>query len=189
MKRLKQFVSESEGLSFSFNLQDAAFVQYSGYPAATVSSLRQRLDVVQDFDPELVFLVIGSNDLADFNNSPQSVANAICDLVDTLLYILHVPTVVTCQILHRTVPHCQVRHPVDLLWFNDRVDQTNQKLMELLEVSHPGRAKFWHCKGFWNPVSKASAFSKDGVHLSVPGQYKFYNAIRAALVAYLNGNI
>ena len=62
-------------------------IQYSGYPGASVDALIQLgLSDVYDFEPDLVILDIGTNDLS--SSPPEKVANAIVFLVN-YCYALH----------------------------------------------------------------------------------------------------
>lgn len=183
--RLKHFIARSEKLQFDFGFQVKHLVQYSGMPGAKVTTLRRNLGAVSDFEPDILFLVIGTNDLYDPANTPESVSASILDLVDTLLFMENVKYVIVCQVFHRT-PTRHTRYPVDLDWFNSRVDRTNILLNNAIDDLPLNKVKFWRCKGFWSIEAQSLAFSEDGVHLSGHGQQKFYANIRAALVATFN---
>lgn len=130
-------------------------------------------------------LVIGTNDIYQPHKTPLSVSHAILDLVDTLLNLVGVKQVLVVQIFHRT-PTRTSRYPVDLAWYNERVDETNLILTEEIPKLTGGRAQFWRCNGFWSDDAKQLSFSEDGVHLSTHGLRKFYANVRAALVACFN---
>lgn len=164
-------------------------VQYSGYSGATVSILRQRLEVVYDFNPDIVVLVIGTNDIYRPDISPRSVAHSIVDLVDTLLFVAQVQKVIVLQVLHRLSPSVHTRYPVDVDWFNVRVDELNSLLMENLNKQEHNRSYLWRMKGFWSSACKHQNFSSDGCHLSNAGQLRLINNIRAAVVAALKRSI
>lgn len=188
IKRLKLFIQDSDDLNFNMNFREPKLIQYSGFPGAQVETLRQNLTVVKDFDPDIIVLVVGTNDIYQPNKSPNSVAQAILDLTDTLLYVIGVKRVVVFQVFHRIRPSRRTRYPVDLDWFNDRVDETNLILTRNIPNISEGRARFWRCNGFWSPEAKQISFSEDGVHLSDHGLRKFYANIRAALVASFNSS-
>ena len=47
-------------------------IQYSGLPGATVDKLKRHgMSGVQDFEPDIVVLEIGTNDLTDTNCTPE----------------------------------------------------------------------------------------------------------------------
>ena len=144
-------------------------IQYSGYSGARVSTLRTHLDDVKDFEPDIVILIIGTNDLSDARKSPEAVCAEITDLIDLLLCT--VGFVIIAQIFHRTLPTKPTRYPVQLDWFNNRVDEVNHRLQESCTHIYNGRARLWKCKGFWSDSAKALSFCADGCHLSNHGKY------------------
>ena len=126
--------------------------------------------------------------IINFNNphqSPISVASAIRDFVDTLLFVHGIPQFIVLQTLHRHSPTCHTRYPVDIHWFNNRVDDLNSLLIDWLNSPPHGRAYLWRLKGFWSPECIRTNFADDGCHLSPRGQHRFFNNIRAAVVAAL----
>ncbi|KAH3783043.1 hypothetical protein DPMN_160970 [Dreissena polymorpha] len=151
VKHLNNFISRSPEHSFKLGLQEPALIQYSGLPGATVHHIRDQLEAVTDFDPHLIFLVIGTHDLSNSENTPETVACSILDLADTLLFFCGVTSVVVCHIFHRIPASKPVKYPVDIVWFNDRVNQTNHILREKLHSDHPSKTYFWYCNGFWAP--------------------------------------
>ena len=189
VSRFKSFVRDDLDGAFHLNLQGPPLIQYSGFPGATVSTIRDNLDVVSDFDPDVVVLIIGTNDIYSASNSPASVAQQISDLVDTLLFILNIPQVVVLQVLHRNTTSRYTRYPVDPEWYNPRVDELNLLLNDKLNKSHHKRCHLWRLKGFWSPESKLSHFAEDGCHLSIVGQRKLMHNLKAAVVAALRRSI
>lgn len=185
VRRLRTFISGEKDLAYNFNMYSRPMVQYSGYSGASVHSLRRNIEAVSDFNPKVVILLIGTNDLSHANNSPLTVCANIMELVEMLLQISDVQHVIVGQILHR-LPSNQSRHPVDIPWFNKRVDETNLLLSERLKGLAQQNATFWRLKGFWSPEAQSTAFHADGVHLSDIGQRKLYHNLRAAVVSTLN---
>lgn len=180
IRRFKNFIRDTEDLCFSLNLdQRDFFIQYSGFPGARVRHLRGHLDVVSDFKPDLVFLVIGTNDLYD--REARHTATEIVDLVDTLKFVLKVPEVVVCQTLYRRVPSKPSRYPVDVDIFGKKVDDLNDILESRLKSFG---SVLWRLKGFWSEKSMLMVFDPDGVHLSVEGNRRLFKNIRALVVSY-----
>ena len=72
--------------TYSLNLDPhEVMVQYSSLSGTTVTAIREkRLSDVEDFDPDMVILQIGTNDLADDQCTHETLISAITDLVDTL---------------------------------------------------------------------------------------------------------
>ncbi|KAH3833698.1 hypothetical protein DPMN_107010 [Dreissena polymorpha] len=183
VRHLKDFIRHDSTLRFNLNLHGHPLVQYSGFSGARVETLHHRLTEISDFEPEIVVLIIGTNDIYDSSCSILSVANKIEDLVRTLLFELNVRYVVVMQCLHRCTPQVSSKYPVDTIWFNNRVDSLNLLLSERLRSVLDSRACLWRLKGFWTISSKERNFAKDGCHLSSQGQRQLYRNIRAAVVA------
>ena len=89
ISQFKRFVKNNQThFTYSLNLDPReVMVQYSSLPGATVTAIRKkRLSDVEDFEPDMVILQIGTNDLADDQCTHETLISAITDLVDTLLY-------------------------------------------------------------------------------------------------------
>ena len=56
-------------------------IQFSGRRGAHVSTIRSKLEIISDFEPEIVILPVGSNDLCRAVNDvdPQSMASTVAD--------------------------------------------------------------------------------------------------------------
>ncbi|KAH3808203.1 hypothetical protein DPMN_136556 [Dreissena polymorpha] len=80
VNNLKDFIRHDTTLRFDLNLQGHPLVQYSGFSGARVDTLHDRLTVISDFKPEIVVLIIGTNDIYDSSCSIISVANKIENL-------------------------------------------------------------------------------------------------------------
>ncbi|KAH3866884.1 hypothetical protein DPMN_030007 [Dreissena polymorpha] len=189
VKRLKDYIQNDSSQRHDLNLQGNALVQYSGFPGATVKELRRHLEVVSDFSPDILVLIIWTIDFSNSDVTPESVARDIENLIDTLLFVIGVGKVIVLQVLHRQVPLSHTRYPVDVDWFNARVDDLNSHLIEMLNRTGHGRSYLWRMKGFWSPASKQQNFADDGCHLSSAGQLRLITNVRAAVVAALKGSI
>ena len=188
VRRLRDFISDNDTASFTWDLHGPPLIQYSGFPGANVDRLRSKLDYVEDFEPDIVFLFIGTNDLYRTSSSPSSVAQDIINLVGKLLE-LGINKVIVVSITHRCEPSTKTRFPVDISWFNNRVDETNGFLSDLLHLQYPSKTYFWKLKGFWSEQAKKKVFAPDGCHLSPTGQSKLLFNLRAAAVAVLRQSI
>ena len=183
--RLKRFISDSTNIRYDLGLRQSVLVQYSGFPGAKINTLHEHLDVIEDFAPDIVVLMIGTNDIYSEFNTPSDVASDIVTLVGKLVTKHRVQYVIVGQILHRA-PAVFTRYPVDLEWFNCRVDATNQLISRFLEAKYPTQSRLWRFTGFWSTVAKQTVFARDGTHLTNDGQFKLFNNIRAAVIAVLN---
>lgn len=186
ISHFKRFVKASrKNFNFSLNLDPhEVMVQYSSLPGANVQTLRDnRLSDVKDFEPDIVILQIGTNDLADSQCTHDMLVSAIKDLVDTLLYTYHVRYVAVLQILHRFPATVPTKHKVDIVSFNEKVDLSNDLLSkELLLID---RCRFWRHKGFWGE-QQSQTIAPDGVHLSNPfGQKRYFYSLRAVIVSII----
>lgn len=189
VKRLKQFIGESSQFRFNLQLNSPTMVQYSGFPGATVDTLLRNLECISDFEPDYVILLIGTNDIYRQTNTPESVANSVIDMVNTLYASTQVRCVIVMPVFHRQHSSRTSRWPVDPVWFNSRVDKLNILLSSKLTSLPDGRARFWRCNGFWSNSARMRTLSPDGVHLSPRGQERLYFNIRAAVVAVLKSGV
>ena len=81
-----------------------------------------------DFSPDLLFLVVGTNDIYDVSVSTEDVANSIFNLAEVIHRQSKTQQIVIVQVLHRHPPSVAVRYPGDVDLYNNRVDQLNKRL-------------------------------------------------------------
>ena len=75
-------------------------VQYSSLPGATVTAIRKkRLSDVEDFEPDMVILQIGTNDLADDQCTHETLILVGAFYLPTFAEI-HFLSSVHCKIVH-----------------------------------------------------------------------------------------
>ena len=171
----------------NFNLKlDAkeVMIQFSGKSGASVVSLRAcQLSDIDDFEPHLVILDIGTNDLAHPTIDPEQLASAMVQLINTLITDYHVQHVVVLQILHRFRSLRPNRRRINIPKFNSDVNACNKLLSE--KLSRLRGAQFWWHKGLWGE-NQRNIIDADGVHFSKPrGQRKYFYKLRAIVVSYL----
>lgn len=138
--------------------------------------VHQTLEVVEDFSPDKVIVILGTNDIYKSHHPVEEIAGSFYDLVNSLLEMQGPSNVIVCQILHRLTP-------------NERVDRLNQMLSTNLPYYFPGKAFLWRLKGCWSADSKTKNFAPYGCHLSREGQYCLLSNIRAAAVASIRHSI
>jgi len=146
VKRLREFIrANSEDFSFHMRLyiEGPPLIQYTGLPGATTTSLRQHVKASEDFELNIVILVIGTNDIYDYSLTPQVAANRIMDFVDSLLHVYGVEKVILLQTLHRRQPTVHTRYPVDVVSYNQRVDEMNLYLDQNLSNRTNSHVYFW----------------------------------------------
>ena len=96
---LKRFIRTDERFKYNFNLQQPALVQYSGYSGARISTLRANMQVVEDYQPHILILLVGTNDIYDVDLSPETLVKQIMARVDG---IISLPKVQKCFISYGT---------------------------------------------------------------------------------------
>ena len=183
--RFKQFIRENnEHYSFSLNLSPQEFmVQYSGRPGGKVHHLWSDENIT-DFEPEIIILQCGSNDLCDHTVSPMDLRDKLIEYIHHLFNTCNVQRVIVMQILHRLEPEQHVRHRVDIEWFNNRVDTFNHLISDSL--GHIPLAYFAKHRGLCDHHVLYQAMHKDGIHLNSSGYPKYFRNIRSALMACYN---
>ena len=134
-----------------------------------------------DFLPQIIVLDLGTNDLSNPVNTPESVAHSLYSLGKHILFSFGVKRVIVIQILQRCRPTQLVCYRVDVGWFNERADKANRLLSVLLKDC-PGLV-YWKQKGLWQHDALQQAILPDGVHLSFTGNKKYFKNIRAAVVS------
>lgn len=133
------------------------------------------------FSPDMLLLVIGTNDIYNNSETPESVAWHVCDLVDTLFFVIGIPQVIISQTLHRSNSSARTIYAVNSDWFNTRGDELNMLLMDELNHSMHGSSYLWKLKWFRSNECKERNFAADGSHLFNAGQLRFISNIRAAV--------
>ena len=128
VRRLKCFIRDNSDYNFNLNRDGHPLVQYSGFPGATVTKLYNKVEHIVDFSPDLLFLVVGTNDVYDVSVSTEDVANSIFNLAEVIHRQSKTQRIVIVQVLHRHPPSVAVRYPVDVDFYNNRVDQLNKRL-------------------------------------------------------------
>ena len=125
---MKCFIWDNSDHAFNLNIDGHPLVQYSGFPGATVTKLYNKVEHIVDFSPDLLFLVVGTNDVYDVLVSTEDVANSIFNLAEVIHRQSKTQRIVIVQVLHRHPPSVAVRYPVDVDFYNNRVDQLNKRL-------------------------------------------------------------
>lgn len=168
--RLHSFIVSSSNLTLSLGIAEPIIMKWHGIGGRTIAKvLAYDLHVVESFQPHLVILELGTNDLSHLD--PTTVGSSLEDLAQVLHSRYGVQRVVVCQTLFRD------KAPE----FNNTVTLLN-KYSEVVIPSLP-YANFWKHRSLWN--SSKGIYAKDGVHLSAFGQLKLYRSIRGAVLQSL----
>ena len=148
-------------------------VHFLGIGGRTVAKiLAFDLEHVRALQPDIVILEIGSNDLCEVGQRPETVGSSIESLVSTLHEVYNVAFIVVCQVIHRaTLPSHSPQ-------YNSSVNILNNYLEVVLDpVSF---AEFWCHKGLREP--NIPILNKDGIHLNERGIYALYRSYRGAIL-------
>ena len=154
----------------------APTVRFHGIGGRTITKLRQfDLFAVAKFNPKVLILEIGSNDLCARNTDIPDLAANIFQLVQFLHFNFAVEHIIVSQILPR------IKAPRLSPPYNVRVSELNRLLFHLLQTVP--FATFW----FHYPIlrAKTSVFLRDGVHLNPHGNHLLYHSYQKALIRYL----
>ena len=174
IRRLRDFIVKNvSDYHLNLNLTGSVAVQWHGVGGRTIAKFRQfDLGEVLRFRPDILFLQIGTNDLAQRGMSPLTVGSAVEDFVR----LLHDEYGVCLICVGQTIR----RHLVGN--FNNNVQLLVQYLKTVLEPLP--FAIYWTHRGFWRASS--SYLSYDGVHLNREGQHNFFKSIKGAVMQCLN---
>ena len=138
-----------------------------GYPGAKIDYIKERcLLMVGSLQPTVVLLQVDSNDLCQLDKSVQEIEQKLIGLALTLKYCYHVQRMAVLQILHRQWPRRRIRYPVDIPWFNDRVDTLNTFLINYFRKDRVEGILFWRHSGFRSPENQELVDTDDKVHLN-----------------------
>ena len=110
--RLKCFIRDNSDYAFNLNIDGHPLVQYSGFPGVTVTKLYNKIEHIVDFSPDLLFLVVGTNDIYDESVSTEEVANSIFNLAEVIHHQSKTQRIVIVQVLYRHPPWFRY----DILW-------------------------------------------------------------------------
>ena len=167
ISRFYDFLRFNVWCQFKIKLKHSEQVFLRGYPGAKIDYIKERcLHMVGSLEPTVVLLQVGSNDLYRLDKSVQGIEQKWIGLVLTLKYCYHVQRMAVLQILHRQLPRRRIRYPVDILWFNDRVDTLNTFLRNYFKEDRVEGVQFWRHSGFWSPENQKLVDTDDKVHLN-----------------------
>jgi len=178
INHLKPFIASGSPVMnvVNLNLDPQYFVNTlvgrSGATAGGRRSIQSALHVIDQINPNMVFLEIGSNDLCDENREPMHISVDIVSLARFIKIGYGISCVVIGKILPRT-------HRVDMNAYNIRVGATNRHIRHL--ASQELGIYTWRHRGFSNPT--INPFHTDGVHLNkTHGIPKYIRSLRHAVL-------
>ena len=140
------------------------------------------MGIVDSFEPDIVVLTVGGNDLAfsEHWGRPEVVGHSLLLLAERLHEEFDVARVVVPSLGPRFKPYGNWSYPDDYL---KKVDICNQYLQVVLDDAQ--FASFWNNnKHFqWGQ----HLFNPDGVHFNSTGQKLWYKSLRGSLVQAFRG--
>ena len=145
-------------------------IKINGISGGQVDDLYQLLPKIEEFNPEVIFLQIGSNDISHWNKPAFKVAYQIQIFLDHL----SVPVKVVGMNFHRM--RLWKRH-VSAEVYNYKVECLNAILYK--QSYETNRFIFWKHKGL--KKSMYDILGDDGVHLNQLGNYKLYRSLRGCI--------
>lgn len=175
VKRLTRFAIDRGCHNMALGEKYEVF--FHGISGLKLAGLTREIDMVQTLRPTIVFLEIGTNDLASGAVGPE-LAHEVSRFARRLISHHHVEVVIISQVVFRDSKSSRYRLPEG---FNSKVTEYNQTMRELTKGDN--RILFWRHRGLWAAWEK---YLSDGVHFNQAGLRKYYNSVRGAVVAALN---
>ena len=172
IRRLGKFVlGAPQHFSVNFHLTHHAVIKRHGIGGRTITkTIQHDLHVIESFNPDIVIIQLGSNDLT--SERALRVGSAIDDFVRLLHDVYHVQVIYVCQTIMRLHQSA----------FNRKAKLLTKYLRVVLEPIL--YAHFWSHRGYWHPSN--NIYVRDGVHLNLKGQKKFYCSLRGAILGALS---
>ena len=139
----------------------------------TVSKMLSfNLDKTKAFQPRVIILELGTNDLCVVGQRPESVGSDIEHLVQVLHDHCGAEFIMVCLVIYRSAIPPHVPN------FSHKVDLLNKYLKVVLEPLPYAEA--WIHRGLQSP--SIAVLCRDGVLLNEAGNYAFYRSYRGAIL-------
>jgi lysophospholipase L1-like esterase len=141
-----------------------------------VSSLFRYLVDINKFQPDVVVLQIGSNDVGNIENSVENVGSAMKYLID-MLYDMNVLHVIVGLLFNRNwvLP----KRGLTVYQYNERGYDLNCELDKMASCCDL-KLTFWVRRGL--PYPSCPILKTDGVHLNDEGNRRLLTSVRGALL-------
>ena len=158
--------------------QDKVRVYYHGVGGATIAHMGQEcnLDRVRSIKPDVVFIQLGTNDLAMASYGPEWVVDRMKELVLEIL-AMGVQRVIVGQVLFRGVAGLKRAVPNfrgKVIVFNHQAEST---------INGIDKAVLWKHHNMWKYIEQLVA--DDGTHLNDRCHYKYYRSLKGAVLLAL----
>ena len=164
VKRLTFYSKDNR--NFNLCLDSRYDVFFHGVSGLSLSRHGAELDMVRTLAPRIVFLEIGTNDLASPTTCPIDFANQVC-IASSYAFQNNEPGPVISSGAAAPTPYAV-----------DVVRSYNTTVADL--CTQHGPVIFWRHRGLW---SQWPHHLVDGVHFNAEGQRKYFNSVRGVLIA------
>ena len=174
VRRLQTFLTEHHDRRAAHNMNlPHENISFLGIGGRTVSKMLSfDLDKIKAFQPKVIILELGTNDLCVVAQRPESVGSDIEHLVQVLHDHCGAEFIMVCLVNYRSAiaPHVpDFSHKVDLL------NKYPKVVLEPLPY-----AEAWSHRGLQSP--SIAVLCRDGVHLNAAGNYALYRSYRGAIL-------
>jgi len=172
--RLQEFTWSNRCHNFHFDM-GSMFIHWCGRGGLSLThdEFYQRWTDALQWEPNILVLQLGSNDLCDPNADPFAVARG---LVDIALASLRYLPMLQCVVIPQIVARANV--PFDC--YNQWVVTANQQLQALC-YAHENLMFWYHSRIRYSP-NAISPFVADGVHFNDRAQKIFLASIKGAIL-------
>ena len=174
VRRLQTFLTEHHDRRAAHNMNlPHENISFLGIGGRTVSKILSfDLDKIKAFQPKVIILELGTNDLCVVGQRPESVGSDIEHLVQVLHDHCGAEFIMVCLVIYwSAIPP----HVPD---FSHKVDLLNNYLKVVLEPLPYAEA--WSHRGLQSP--SIAVLCRDGVHLNAAGNYALYRSYRGAIL-------
>lgn len=174
VRRLQTFLTEHHDRRAAHNMnlphENVSFLGIGGRTVPKMLSFD--LDKIKAFQPKVIILELGTNDLCVVGQRPESVGSDIEHLVQVLHDDCGAEFIMVCLVIYRSAipPHVPD--------FSHKVDLLNKYLKVVLEPLPYAEA--WSHRGLQSP--SIAVLCRDGVHLNAAGNYALYRSYRGAIL-------
>ena len=148
-------------------------ISFLGIGGRTISKILSfDLDKIKAFQPKVIILELGTNDLCVVGQRPESVGSDIEHLVQVLHDHCGAEFIMVCPVIYRSAipPHVPD--------FSHKVDLLNKYLKVVLKPLPYAEA--WSHRGLQSP--SIAVLCRDGIHLNAAGNYALYRSYRGAIL-------
>ena len=174
VRRLQTFLTEHHDRRAAHNMNlPHENISFLGIGGRTVSKMLSfDLDKIKAFQPKVIILELGTNDLCVVGQRPESVGSDIEHLVQVLHDHCGAEFIMVCLVIYRSAipPHVPD--------FSHKVDLLNKYLKAVLEPLPYAEA--WSHRGLQSP--SIAVLCRDGVHGNAAGNYALYRSYRRAIL-------